>query len=64
VLTWEERDNPRNLPCPTCGCPNRLTRIDVHRGYQCDTCWNRQEQGLDILYCEDAEDANPEWEDD
>ena len=31
-------DNPRNLPCPTCGRENMLTPIDVYRGYQCDYC--------------------------
>lgn len=40
-------DNPRNLPCPTCRQPNRLTRIDQLRGYQCDRCADRAERGLD-----------------
>jgi hypothetical protein len=31
-------DNPRMYPCPTCGAKNRLTPIDVARGYQCDNC--------------------------
>ena len=30
--------NPRNLPCPNCGEPNRLTPADRERGYQCDAC--------------------------
>lgn len=30
--------NPRNLPCPTCKAPNRLTPVDKARGYQCDSC--------------------------
>ena len=30
--------NPRNLPCPTCRVPNRLTPADKRRGYQCDAC--------------------------
>jgi hypothetical protein len=30
--------NPRNLPCPTCKQPNRLTPADVAKGYQCDRC--------------------------
>lgn len=30
--------NPRNLPCPTCKKPDRLTPADVRRGYQCDEC--------------------------
>jgi hypothetical protein len=35
--------NPRNLPCPTCGEPDRLTPADVARGYQCDDCADRAE---------------------
>jgi len=38
-------NNPRNLPCPTCREPNRLTPRDVQRGYQCDSCADRLEQG-------------------
>ena len=37
--------NPRNLPCPTCGEPDRLTRADKARGYQCDACADRAEGG-------------------
>ena len=33
----------RNLPCPTCGQPNRLTAADVRHGYQCDECADRAE---------------------
>ena len=36
ALRAETNENPRNLPCPTCHWPNRLTPIDVQRGYQCD----------------------------
>jgi hypothetical protein len=32
------KDNPRNLPCPTCGTENVLTARDVAKGYQCDRC--------------------------
>jgi len=35
--------NPRNLPCPTCGEPDRLTPADRRLGYQCDPCADRQE---------------------
>lgn len=38
-------DNPRNLPCPTCGTPNVLTPLDARRGYQCDRCADRDERG-------------------
>jgi hypothetical protein len=38
ALYPETPDNPRNLPCPTCGEPNRLTRRDVAMSYQCDVC--------------------------
>lgn len=37
--------NPRNLPCPNCGEPNRLTRADKIKGYQCDTCADQAEGG-------------------
>ena len=39
------KDNPRNLPCPTCGEPNRLTKKDVSHHYQCYTCADRAERG-------------------
>ena len=38
ALRSASRHNPRNLPCPTCDAPNRLTPEDVRRGYQCDEC--------------------------
>lgn len=37
--------NPRNLPCPTCKEPNKLTPADRARGYQCDRCADREERG-------------------
>jgi hypothetical protein len=37
--------NPRTLPCPTCGQPNRLTPADRRLGYQCDACADRAERG-------------------
>ena len=39
--------NPRNLPCPNCGEPDRLTPADRARGYQCDACADRAERGID-----------------
>ena len=39
--------NPRNLPCPTCRSPNRLTPKDRALGYQCDSCADRAERGWD-----------------
>lgn len=35
--------NPRNLPCPSCGQPDRLTPADQALGYQCDACADRAE---------------------
>jgi hypothetical protein len=35
--------NPRNLPCPTCKQPDRLTPADVARGYQCNACADQAE---------------------
>lgn len=45
ALRAATRGNPRNLPCPTCGEPNRLTPADKRRGYQCDACADRAEGG-------------------
>jgi hypothetical protein len=38
ALRAATRSNPRDQPCPNCGEPDTLTRIDVRRGYQCDRC--------------------------
>jgi len=43
ALRASSRRNPRNLPCPTCKQPNRLTPADRARGYQCDSCASRDE---------------------
>ena len=40
------RKNPRQFPCPNCGTPDALTREDVKRGYQCNTCANSEEGAL------------------
>jgi hypothetical protein len=32
------RPNPRNLPCPSCRQPDKLTKIDVRNSYLCDQC--------------------------
>jgi hypothetical protein len=45
ALRAATKDNPRNLPCPTCEMPNRLTPADVACGYQCDRCADRAENG-------------------
>lgn len=37
------RKGKRCFPCPTCGRQNRLSRADVRRGYQCDSCADRDE---------------------
>jgi hypothetical protein len=39
------RAGERNLPCPTCKQPNRLTAKDKSLGYQCDACADRAEGG-------------------
>jgi len=46
ALRAASRSNPRNLPCPTCGAPNRLTPKDRALGYQCDRCADAQEMGF------------------
>jgi hypothetical protein len=45
ALRAARKGNPRNLPCPTCKEPNRLTPADRARGYQCDACADRDEGG-------------------
>jgi hypothetical protein len=47
ALRAATKNNPRNLPCPTCGRKNQLTPIDVQRGYQCDSCADRAERGYE-----------------
>ena len=44
-LRAASKDNPRNLPCPTCGEENRLTPADVACGYQCNGCADQAEGG-------------------
>lgn len=43
ALRAASKRDPRIWPCPTCGEPNRLTRADKQRGYQCDSCADRAE---------------------
>jgi len=38
ALRAASRKNPRNLPCPTCKEPNRLTPADRAKNYQCNRC--------------------------
>ena len=45
ALRATSRSNPRNLPCPTCEEPNRLTPTDRALGYQCDSCADLAEHG-------------------
>jgi len=45
ALRRASNKNPREYPCPTCGAPDRLTRIDHALGYQCDYCAERDERG-------------------
>lgn len=47
ALRAATKKNPRNLPCPTCHQPNRLTPADKRHGYQCDNCADDQERGID-----------------
>lgn len=43
ALRKAKKGNPRNLPCPTCKQPNKLTNVDKRNGYQCDDCANAEE---------------------
>ena len=45
ALRASSKRNPRNLPCPTCGEPNRLTPEDEALHYQCDECADMAEGG-------------------
>ena len=45
ALRAATRSNPRNLPCPNCGEPNRLTPADRAQGYQCNACADALERG-------------------
>lgn len=45
ALRASSPDNPRNLPCPNCREPNRLTPKDMVLGYQCNACANHAEMG-------------------
>ncbi len=45
ALRAASKRNPRNLPCPTCKEPNRLTPADKAQGHQCDSCADRDEGG-------------------
>lgn len=45
ALRAASKTNPRNLPCPTCHEPNRLTPADRAWGYQCDSCADSLERG-------------------
>jgi hypothetical protein len=45
ALRASSPSNPRNLPCPTCEQPDRLTPADHRLGYQCDECADRAEGG-------------------
>jgi hypothetical protein len=38
ALHAADKNNPRNLACPTCGRENVLTPKDRAAGYQCDRC--------------------------
>jgi hypothetical protein len=55
ALHAADKDNPRNLPCGTCGWPNMLTAQDKAKGYQCDSCATAQERGMDINFYEGDE---------
>lgn len=46
ALRAATKDNPRNLACPSCAAPNRLTRTDKALGYQCDECADQCERGF------------------
>ena len=46
ALRAATRDNPRTLPCPACGAPNRLTPLDRAKGSRCHACAAQAERGF------------------
>ena len=50
ALRAARKGNPRNRSCPTCKTRNVLTPADVARGYQCDSCADRDEGGFGGSY--------------
>jgi len=46
ALRRETKDNPRNLPCPTCEREDMLTPADKALGYQCNYCADNAEMGF------------------
>ena len=68
ALRAATRSNPRNLPCPTCNYPDRLTPADRAQGYQCDSCANAIERGGEFDYYEDPDsdedDEDPDSDED
>jgi hypothetical protein len=45
ALRVASKNNPRNLPCPTCNEPNRITPADRANGYQCESCGDACDRG-------------------
>ncbi len=45
ALRAASKRNPRNLPCPQCGEPDRLTPADRAHHYVCDQCADQAERG-------------------
>lgn len=45
ALRKATKRNPRNLACPTCKRPDKLTPADKAQGYQCDSCASFDELG-------------------
>ena len=50
ALRRETPNNPRDQACPTCGEENILTRKDRELGYQCNSCADALERGVDRGY--------------
>lgn len=44
---------PRNLPCPDCHEPNRMTQGEINKGYHCDACTRAIEGYQEPSYNED-----------
>jgi hypothetical protein len=45
ALRRASKNNPRNLPCPTCERKNMLTPADRSHGYKCAICAYEERRG-------------------
>jgi len=49
-----QSSGPRNLPCPDCQEPNRMTQGEINAGHHCAACTRAIEGYQEPSYNEDA----------